>query len=362
MKQYGISSIGIKFPEYAFKLSDLAKLRNVDEQKYLSGIGGKSFGISFCPEKDIIYFAREAAIRAIDRWGGNKSDIGLIIFATESSIDMSKPMSSFVQEELNLSGNIRSYEVKHACLAGSIAVRSAIEWHMSGASKGKVALVIASDIAIYAPNHPGEATQGGCAIAMIIGDPKIAEISIDNYSWSEPSYDFYRPVLNNTPIVNGKLSIECYMKAFEKCFKLMCKDLNPIALLDSFFAIALHAPFPKIVYKALIKLFESLNLNHTIAHNIYAIKVLPYLEWNLEVGNSYTASLWLTVSNILTKAKNSNKILAFSYGSGFGADLFVLNATTNDGAWINDITSDLQSRKFISIDEYVKLRKQLAHD
>ena len=74
-------------------------------------------------------------------------------------------------------------------------MRQATEWVASGAARGKAALVVASDVALYAPKDPGEPTQGAGAVAMIISeDARIAEIELASYPYSMPVFDFWRPV------------------------------------------------------------------------------------------------------------------------------------------------------------------------
>ena len=41
------------------------------------------------------------------------------------------------------------------------------------------------------------------------------------------AYDFYKPDLTSMyPIVDGKLSIQCYLNALDQCYQLFCKKAN----------------------------------------------------------------------------------------------------------------------------------------
>ena len=73
-----------------------------------------------------------AARRALGRWQGNLDDIGLIAVGTESALDMSRPLSAWVAEELGLRGAVRSYEVKHACYGGTLALKQGGGVEISG--------------------------------------------------------------------------------------------------------------------------------------------------------------------------------------------------------------------------------------
>lgn len=253
----GISSIGIHYPSLVMPLEELAILRGIDPDKYLIGLGCKQFSLCSADES-IVSLALEAAKRALSRWNGNLDDIGLVAVGTESSLDMTRPLSAWIAEELHLKGNIRSYEVKHACYGGTLALKQAIEWKMAGAGKNKAALIIAADISLYAPNDPGEPTQGAGAIAMIVDDEcKIAEIDIVSYPWSKPVFDFWRPVGRQFPLVQGDLSLDCYKDATLACHQELIKIHGMKKIEDMFKYHCFHVPFPKMVKKAVSHLFKA---------------------------------------------------------------------------------------------------------
>jgi 3-hydroxy-3-methylglutaryl CoA synthase len=213
----GISALGVHFPSAALPLAELGALRGVDPNKYLSGLGCHEMAL--CPAgTDVVALAVTAARRALESWQGSLSDIGMIVVGTETAKDMSRPLSAWVAEELGLTGAVRSYEVKHACYGGTLALRQAVEWRRSGAARGKSALVIAADVALYAPEDGGEPTQGAGAVAMIVGTPDIAEVELHSFPYSQPAFDFWRPVGQAFPSVEGQLSLDCYKLAAESCF------------------------------------------------------------------------------------------------------------------------------------------------
>lgn len=56
------------------------------------------------------------------------------------------------------------------------------------------------------------------------------------------------------PIVDGKQSIDCYLKAVEECYRKLkskCKNRNVLSETDYF---CFHSPFYKMVQKAYFKL------------------------------------------------------------------------------------------------------------
>ena len=351
----GIESIGIKLPSYAIDAKNIAKLRGIPEEKATIGLGCHMVGLCLDQEA-VVDLAVEAAKRAIKQWDGCLNDIGMIVVGTESSIDEARPLSAWVAERLQLKGAVRSYEVKHACYAGTLALRQAVEWKAS-TNSAKCALVIAVDVCLYEPGHPAEVTQGAGAVAMIVGQDKLCSIELRTYPYSEPCFDFWRPTGHAFPSVDSAKSLDGYLAAAQNCFKALFLDQADLSF-ESFKSLCFHVPFPKMVLKAFKHLATSFDLSEFDHHKLLRDKILPYLTWNKEVGNAYSASLWLSVAQALDQAEAGDKIACFSYGSGFGSELFVVERTHGVGAWAEDVKTDLANRKVISIEKYDQWRKQ----
>lgn len=353
----GISSIGLSFPSLALPLGELAALRNEDANKYLYGLGCCEMALC-APDEGVVDLATRAAERALERWSGNLADIGLIAVGTESAVDMSRPLSAWVAERLGLRGAVRSYEVKHACYGGTLALKQAVEWKSCGADGGKAALVIASDVALYAPTDPGEPTQGAGAVAMIVDQPRIAAIDPVSHPWSEPAFDFWRPVGEDFPRVDGPYSLDCYKRATEHCLRAWIGDGSASDALAGLEALCLHVPFPKMVKKAVLHGAEACGLSADQATKLFKEKVDPTMDWNRHCGNAYTASLWISVASALVGMDEGKGLAAFSYGSGFGAELLTLTAGPDAaaGAWVTDVETDFAQRQLIDAPRYEALR------
>lgn len=356
-QEIGISAIGIAIPSYALPLTEFAKLRGVKAEQYTNSLGCQVMALCNA-EENVVTLTTKAARRAIQNWGGKLEQIGMIIVATESAPDMSRPLSSWVMESLGLKGHIRSYEVKHACYGGTVALRQAVEWHLAGNAKGKAALVIAADVALYAQGHSGEPTQGGGAVAMIVDTPDIASIHPTSYYWSDPQYDFWRPVGNAYPEVNGRLSLTCYINAVMQCFTQLAPQVALGQYLQEFTYICMHVPFPKMVYKAAKRLGEYCGWDNATIAAQYEQKIYSTMQWNQQIGNAYTASLWLSVANALTRLEAKQQFIAFSYGSGCGSELLTLQCTANqaNAVWQQQLQQDLAARQFIDAQFYQAIR------
>ena len=347
---FGINAIGLTIPKYALPLEELGA-------SYFDNLGCKA--MSLCgPDENVATLAITAAQRALANWGGDLSRIGLIVVATETGLDMSRPLSSWVMDELGIKGFIRSYEVKHACYGGTVAVRQALEWKLSGSSNGKAALVIAADVSMYAPGHSGEPTQGAGAIAMIIDQPLIATINMHSYCWSESQFDFWRPVGNKYPEVNGRLSLTSYINAVIQCFRQLAGPAELASCLDTYQLMSFHVPFPKMVFKAVQHLGKYCNWSTEDTLKLYTQRILPTMQWNQQIGNNYTASLWFAVANAVTKLAATEQFTAFSYGSGCGAELLTLECTTNqaNSAWAGELLKDFARRETIDAQTYKEFR------
>ncbi len=353
----GIASLGLALPPMAMDLDELARLRGVDPDKYKVGLGCDTMAL--CPPGyGVIDLASTAAERALKRWDGDRTDIGLLAVGTETAVDMSRPLSAYVADRLGLSGAIRSYEVKHACYGGTLAVRQATEWKLSGAAGSRAALVVAADVALYEPGDPGEPTQGAGAIAMVIDEPAIAAIETESHSWSEPAFDFWRPVGEAFPRVDGPLSLDCYKRAAERCFGALFADRDPERLLAELAAVCFHVPFPKMVKKVVVQVGEMLGWTPERIEQFFHDKVDRTMAWNRQAGNAYTASLWISVAQALQGLIEGQRIAAFSYGSGFGAELLVLHAGPRaaSGAWGADMRTDLAQRQTVDAEAYAAMR------
>lgn len=354
----GISSIGISIPSLALPLTELARLRGVDPNKYIKGLACDEMALC-SKDENIVQLATNAAEKALAHYPKGISNIGLLAVGTESAVDMSRPLSAWVGESLGLCGTVRSYEVKHACYGGMVALRQAIEWKLARPNNTKAALVIAADVALYSENDPGEPTQGAGAVAFVIDDAVIASLSARSYAFSEPVFDFWRPVGDEYPKVDGPFSLECYIKACQHCFQECMTEENTdlSSLLALHKAVCFHVPFPKMVKKAFLALAESYGLSSPEV--LYQQLLEPYMEWNTKTGNLYTGSLWLAVANALGKLKTNEHCLAFSYGSGCGAELMSLTATMFgiQPYWVADFERQLAARTTLTGEEYLELRK-----
>ncbi|MFI5867540.1 hydroxymethylglutaryl-CoA synthase [Streptomyces sp. NPDC051546] len=298
---------------------ELARHTGTNPAKYRHGIGQTSMSIPAADE-DIVTMAANAAAPIIERHGTDR--IRTVLFATETGIDQSKAAGIHVHQLLGLHRNVRVVELKQACYGATAALQLACA--LVHADPRQHVLVLASDIARYDLDSPGEATQGAAAAAILITThPAIATINTPSGLYTRDVMDFWRPNYRTTPIVNGKKSVDTYLEALD----LTWHDYQQQGgiPLEKLRAICYHQPFTRMAHKAHHHLLKTTGTTPTTQ----AIKATT--TYNETIGNSYTASLYLALTALLdsTAPLDGETIGLFSYGSGSVAEF--LTATLQPG-------------------------------
>ncbi len=272
MPAVGIDDLAIYVPKLYIDYKDFAEARGIDPQKLEYGIGIKKMALADA-NQDSACMAANACLKLMQRNRLHPQDIGRMYVATESALDESKAMNSFVVgmlEQIYGEGSFEhagGIECKFACVSGSYALYDNANWIRAEENSGKAAIVIVSDIAKYDIGSSGEYTQGAGAVAMLITknprlmafDQKVASTIIKN------EYDFYRPFGKETPLVNGTYSNLLYLiqvrKAFdsykERAIKsglIKLQDGESITDHIDFFSV--HLPYRKMGEKALAYLLR----------------------------------------------------------------------------------------------------------
>ena len=268
----GIDDLAIYIPKLYIDYRDFAEARGIDPRKLEYGIGVKKMAL-VDTNQDPACMAANACLKLMQKNHLHPEDIGRMYVATESGLDESKAMNSFVIGMLEQVYGESSFEhaggieCKFACVSGSYALYDNTNWIRADENNGKAAIVIVSDIAKYDIGSAGEYTQGAGAVAMLIKenprllafDQKVTSTIIKN------EYDFYRPCGKDTPVVNGTYSSLLYLiqvrKAFdsykEKAIRtglIRLKDGESIT--DHIDLFSVHLPYRRMGEKALAYLLR----------------------------------------------------------------------------------------------------------
>ena len=351
MMKIGIDQIGFATSNYVLKLDYLAEERGIDPNKLSKGLLMKEISIAPLTE-DIVTLGAAAAEQILTV--EDKKAIDMVIVATESSIDQSKAASVFIHGLLGIQPFARSFEIKEACYGATAALDYA-KLHIRQYPESKV-LVIASDIAKYGKETPGEPTQGTGAVAMLISqNPRILEFNEDNVAQTRDIMDFWRPNYSTTPYVNGVYSTQQYLDCLKTTWNEYQKR-HGLALGD-FAAVCFHLPYPKLALKGLNKIMDkSLSQEKQKGLQENFDKSILYSQ---KVGNIYTGSLFLGLLSLLENSENlkaGNKIALFSYGSGAVAEIFSANLVEGyEKQLITNRLEKLNQRQELTVAAYEEL-------
>ncbi len=363
----GIEALGVAVPSACLRLDVLAQARGVAPSKFLEGLGTHSMGVAM-PDEDTVTLAARAGQMALESAKVSPQDIGLLVVGTETAVDHSKPVSSFVQGLLGVGQRCRVFETKHACYGGTAAMQLALDWIRSGSARGKKALIICSDIARYGLHTAGEPTQGAGAVAILLSDNPVL-VSLDaglNGLCAIDVHDFWRPLYSKDAFVDGHYSVQCYLDALTGAYKHYQELAGGEAkgFSDRFAALAYHVPYGKMARKAhrqLRSLDGDANPDASFDRLVSSGLVYP-----ATVGNIYTGSLYLSLTSLLANTPSSlesKTVGLFSYGSGSCAEFF--SGTVQPGAQEKvkalGLTELFAKRKQLTMPEYEAVMNEREH-
>ncbi len=347
----GIDKIGFATSQYVLKLQDLAEARGIDPEKLSKGLLLKELSIAPLTE-DIVTLAASASDSILTEQ--ERAEIDMVIVATESGIDQSKAAAVFVHGLLGIQPFARSFEIKEACYGATAALHYA-KLHVENSPESKV-LVIASDIAKYGIETPGEPTQGAGSVAMLITqNPRIMAFNNDNVAQTRDIMDFWRPNYSTTPYVNGVYSTQQYLDSLKTTWIEYQKRYQ--LTLDDFAAVCFHLPYPKLALKGLKKIMDkSLPQEKKDLLQKHFDQSILYSQ---KVGNIYTGSLFLGLLSLLENTdslKAGDKIALYSYGSGAVAEFFSGELAEGYEAYLDkDRLNKLDQRTALSVADYEKV-------
>ena len=362
----GIVGIEAYFPATFVEQSELEKYDGVSAGKYTIGLGQTR--LAFCDDREDIYSICLTVVKSLmEKYQISYKDVGRLEVGTETIIDKSKSVKSVLMTLFQENGNtdIEGIDTTNACYGGTNALFNSLNWMESSAWDGRYAIVVAGDIAVYASGNARP--TGGCGvIAMLIGSdaPLVFDAGLRG-SHMEHVYDFYKPNLSSEfPEVDGPLTIECYFRALDNCYKRYLekasrKTSQPLSGLDMFDYMCFHSPYTKLVQKSFGRLafndflanpdqpqyanfqqYKDLKLEETYfnrevekafvehAKPVFAAKVAPSLLMPKNVGNTYCGSLYASLCSLLSEIPVDQllgkRIGLFSYGSGLASSMFSL--------------------------------------
>lgn len=371
----GIDALGVAVPRRYVDMVELARARGVEPGKYVDGLGAREMAVAE-PGEDTVALAALAGSRALAASEIDRGSLGMLVVGTETGVDHSKPVASFVHGLLDLPRTMRVYDTQHACYGGTAGLLAAIDWIASGSAAGRSALVICSDIARYGVGTAGEPTQGAGAVAMVISaNPALLEIDVGvSGAASTHVHDFWRPLGSREAQVDGHYSVQCYLDAVATAYRGWKVRAIERGLVragaelasEQLTRVCYHVPFCKMAKKAHLHVRKSEledagtawdPATEAAAVASFKSQVDPSLTLCARIGNVYTGSLYLGLAGLLQAQAADlagSRIGLFSYGSGCTSEFFsgVVARTAAARIAAAQLGELLEGREKISVGDY----------
>lgn len=409
---FGIEAATYYVPSLYLEIKDLAKKRGIEPAKLEKGLGLHKMGFPDVHE-DAATFAAEALLKLIKDYQINPKEISRIYLGTESAIDAAKPTVSYamqmVEKVLEAEFGERCFkncdvvDMTFACIGAVDALHNSLDFVR--VNPDKKAVVIASDYAKYELASSGEYTQGGGAVALLVSTkPDLIEIENNWGVATESVFDFFKPrrhfkkedlknapkafpdkieIFTDEPVFDGQYSNQCYQDRIREAYQHYEEVSGKRKSSENWKYLIFHLPYAfhgKRVFTEIYSLENGLPYSNADEQKAVA-KSENYIEFinnkiektqraSSEIGNMYTASIFMALLSGLQTSFNENEELAgeeigfVGYGSGSKSKVFAGKVSEN---WKNvvakwDLFENLKNRLAIDFDTYEKLhRKQLEY-
>ena len=418
----GIDAVAFDVAKIHLPIPTLAKARNIDPEKLQKGLGLEKMTLPDV-HQDVVVFGANALTKLIQNYNIDLSEIARIYVGTESSIDSSKPISSFLISLMeqkfgeNTLSNCDVVDFTFACIGGVDAMQNCIDFITLNPTKK--AIVVTTDFAKYDLNSSGEYTQGAGAVALLIAsNPRIITFGNTWATSTKGVFDFFKPyrtlaktditgndaneawfdnleseieIHKDQPVFDGQYSNQCYMDRTRDAyfsFKKLKKTSQTVY--ESWTSIVMHLPY---AYQGRRMLSEIYALDATEA--IITGKETPeeyqnklkeiskseaYIEFVSKklqpaelasslIGNLYTGSIFMGLLSTLahfydTKKEISGSVFGFmAYGSGSKSKVFegTIQAEWKEALERVFLFETLEKSFEIDFETYEKLHKKEQH-
>ena len=415
----GIDAIAFDVAKIHLPIKTLANARNIEPEKLEKGLGLLKMTLPDT-HQDTVVFGANALTRLIIDNNIGLEEISRIYVGTESAIDSSKPISSFLialMEQKFGENSLSECDVvdfTFACIGGVDAMQNCIDFVTLNPSKK--AIVVTTDFAKYDLNSTGEYTQGAGAVALLIAsNPKI--IAFENY-WATSTkgvFDFFKPfrtiskqeisgseinepwfdnleseieIHKDQPVFDGQYSNQCYMdRTREAYFSFKKLKNSQETIYNSWESIIMHLPYAFQGRRMLSEIY-ALDAENTIISgnetteeyqnklkeiskseaykNFVTEKLQPAEIASSLIGNLYTGSIFMGLLSTLAhfydnKIDVSSKKFGFlAYGSGSKSKVFEGTIQSEwKSAFANiNLFETLEKSFEIDFDTYEKLHKK----
>ncbi|KAM7256194.1 hypothetical protein ACFE04_011935 [Oxalis oulophora] len=358
VKNVGILALDIYFPPSCVQQEALEAHDGASKGKYTIGLGQDC--MAFCADvEDVISMSLTVVSTLLHKYNVDPKQIGRLEVGSETVIDKSKSIKTFLMQIFEKKGNtdIEGVDSTNACYGGTAALLNCVNWIESSSWDGRYGLVVCTDSAV----------------------------------------------------VDGKLSQTCYLMALDSCYNKMCQKYEKLegkqfSISDADYFV-FHSPYNKLVQKSFARLFfcdflrnassideaatekfgpfatltgdesyQSRDLekvSQQVAKPAYDTKVGPTTLIPKQIGNMYTASLYAAFVSLLHNKQSElagKRVVMFSYGSGSTATMFSLKLqegelpfSLSNIATVMSIDEKLKARHEVGPESFIETLKLMEH-
>lgn len=198
----GIDDMAAYIPKIYLPIETLAAARNLEYAKLNKGLGLEAMSVADAHE-DVATMAANAVLELMEKNSLRPQEVGRIYMGTESSVDGSKPMATYVLEMLtqyyapkygpDCFLNCDVVDLTFACIGAVDALQNTLDWVKGG--EQRTGIVVGSDNAKYELGSGGEYTQGAGAIALLVRqNPRLITFGEAWGVATRAVHDFFKPV------------------------------------------------------------------------------------------------------------------------------------------------------------------------
>ncbi|MGP6206698.1 hydroxymethylglutaryl-CoA synthase [Cuniculiplasma sp. SKW3] len=343
----GIVSYGSYIPRFRVKPDEIARVWGEDPENIKNGIFILSKSVP-SPDEDTATISVEAARNALKRGGMKGESIESIYVGSESHPYAVKPTATIVSAAIGANFSMFAADYEFACKAGTAGIQNVMGLVDSGMIK--YGMAIGADTSQGAPGDVLEYSASAGGTAMIVGKENVAAEIKSTLSVTSDTPDFWRREGQPYPTHGERFTGEpAYFRHVTSAAKLMMERMKTKP--EDYDYAVFHQPNGKFP---------------TRAAKVLGFQEKQYKEGLLTpvIGNTYSASMMTGLSAILDVAKEGDKILAVSFGSGAGSDAFHIEVTDKIEELhrrnVITIRKMLEDVKFVDYAIYAKFKKKIV--
>ncbi|WP_069773620.1 hydroxymethylglutaryl-CoA synthase family protein [Streptomyces sp. LUP30] len=363
---YGIEALDVYAGSAAVSARAVFDGRNLDARRF-DNVASDRRSVAL-PFEDPVTHAVNAARPLLDRLApADRDRIELLVTSSESGIDYSKSIASYVHEHLGLPPTCRLVEMKQACYAATAALQLAVAYLAAGLSPGAKVLIVSTDMSLADERAQyAEPVTGTGAVALLVGDrPRVLTADLGAFGvHSFETLDSARP-RPDLDIADADRSLMAYLECFSRSFADYRSRVEGADFATTFDLLALHTPFSGMVRAAHRRLMRELYRSpaDAVAED-FERRVAPSLVHPGQTGNLFSGSLYLALASALDHAELDGpaRVGLFSYGSGCSSEFFSGVVGPESAAAVAEarIGARLRARADLDFAEYTALLAENA--